>query len=192
MANALADTLAPPDAPNPAAQQSGPTASAGGNALASLLGGGAQAGAPQQPPQMPAPTHAQTVAALRHFQTIGKELEGLLLNPDIGKTDIRSAIIDAVTRLVSERIISPAQAVQQLGQVPDRPFDQKQAIEQMYKQTMMAEAAVLDHHGMSNAPLSEDFNTENSLYQSDPDQHQQTIAQMMQAHYSPQGPQVNG
>lgn len=187
MANALADTLAPPAPPTPqgGAQTSTPMPT-GGNALVSMLGGGqpgAQPGAPGQQPQAPAPTHAQTVAALRHFQEIGKELEGLLLNPEIGKVDIRSAIIDAVTRLVSERIISPAQAVAQLGQVPDKPFDQKAAIEAMYKQTMQAESAVLDHHGMSNAPLSEDFDTENSLYQSDPDQHQQTMSDMMQAHY---------
>jgi hypothetical protein len=188
MPNALADTLAPPPAPNPEPQQQTalppPT---GGNALASLLGGGQQQGGPavpgQQQQQAPAPTHAQTVAALRHFQIIGKELEGLLLNPEIGKADIRSAIIDAVTRLVADRIISPAEAVSQLGQVPDRPFDQKQTIENMYKQTMMAESAVLDHHGATNAPLSEDFGTENALYSSNPDQHQQMMSDMMQAHY---------
>lgn len=191
MANALGDTLATPPAPNPAAGQTSlPAPMGGGNSLAALLGGGG--GAQQQPntagagPQMPAPSHAQTVAALRHFQAIGKELEGLLLNPEIGKADIRSTIIDAVTRLVADRIVSPAQAVQQLSQVPDKPFQQKQAIEQMYQQVVTAESSVLDHHGMTNAPASEDFGQENARFSSDPDQHGQLLSEMVGSHYSKQ------
>lgn len=187
MANALADTLSTPAPPNPELQQQ-PTnvmPPSGGNALSAMLGGANGPQAPQgvQQQQMPAPSHAQTVAALRHFQMIGKELEGLLLNPDLGKADMRSAIIDAVTRLVSERLIAPAQAVTQLGMVPDKPFDQKKAIEAMYRQVMQAESSVLDHHGATNAPLSDDFATENGLYGSSPDDHQRHLSEMMGAHY---------
>lgn len=167
MPNALANELNPP-APNPQPQ--------GNNALAPQ----------QQMASNPAPSHEQTVAALRHMQAIGEQLEGLLVNPELGRSDIRDSVIDAVTRLVAQRIISAPQAVAQLGQFPDRPFEQKQAIEQMYRQVMQAESSVLDHHGMTNPPQSEDFGTENSLYQSDPDQHMQTVQGMMQAHYGGQ------
>ena len=50
---------------------------------------------PAQAQQAPAPNHAQTVAALRHFYMIGKELRGLLADPNVGKSDIRSALIES-------------------------------------------------------------------------------------------------
>lgn len=162
----MANSLSTPPAPNPNPQdQAAPAQNAA-------------------PAQIPAPTHEQTVAALRHFQAINKELRGLLLNPDLGKADIRSAVIDAVTRLVAGRIIPPEQAVTELAKFPDRPFDQKQALSQMLAQNMAGEIAVLEHHGQTNPPQSEDFGAENAMNSSDPDNHMQTMQGMMQSHYA--------
>jgi hypothetical protein len=94
----------------------------------------------------PAPTHAQTVAALRHFGAIKEELGTLLKNPALGKSSIKSAIIDGTTKLVAERIISPAQAVMQLGKVPEAPLEQRKWVQMMMAQTIQAANAVLDHH----------------------------------------------
>lgn len=107
-----------------------------------------QGSAPLQaaPPQAPAPTHQQTVAALRHFGAIKTELEGLLKDQALGKSSIKSSIIDSTTKLVAERIISPAQAVMQLGHVPDNPIEQRKWITTMMEQTAQAANAVLDHH----------------------------------------------
>lgn len=138
MANPLEIGSVSPPAPNPDAS----------NAL--------QQGAPQQQPQpqqqqAPAPTHEQTVAALRHFDAIKAELTALLNNPALGKSDIKSQIIDGVTRLVSERIISPANAVIQLSQVPEDPIQQRKALTQQMVQTVQAERAVLAHHATAFA-----------------------------------------
>jgi hypothetical protein len=126
---------------------------------------------------MPAPSHAQTVAALRHFYAIQQELTTLLKNPDIGKADMRSAIIDGASKLVADRIVPAAMAVQTLSSVPDKPFDQKKWIEQQYMQNMQARNAVLQHHGMANAgqPPQE---------VPDADNHMQDLQSMMQAHYA--------
>jgi hypothetical protein len=142
-------SLAPPPAPNPTPQD---TSSAFPSALATQPMG-AQAQSPQPPQgQTPSPpSHAQTVAAVRHFDMVAKEIEGLLKDPDCGKTDIRSAAIDAITRLVGEGVTSPADAVQQLGNFPDRPFDQKKALENMLAQVDHAATIVLAHHQMAFA-----------------------------------------
>jgi hypothetical protein len=134
MANPLEIGSESPPPPNPNA----------GNAL--------QQGAPQQPQQAPAPpTHEQTVAALRHFDAIKGELSVLLNNPSLGKSDLKSGIIDGVTKLVSERIISPAQAVIQLSQVPTDPIQQRKFLQQQMAQTVQAELTIIAHHAQGYA-----------------------------------------
>lgn len=163
MANAL---TAPPPVPNPQPQEQGSAPT-------------------QQPPaQAPAPSHAQTVAAMRHFDAILGQLTSLLKNPDLGKADLKSTIIDGVTKLVGDRIIPASQAVSQLATVPTRPFEQKQWAEQNYTQTLQAQSAVLDHH-RSAALGTGNYALENKLHSGDsgPDNHMQTMQGLMQQHY---------
>lgn len=139
----------------------------------------------QGPQQAPAPTHAQTVAALRHFNAVLGELKGLLGNPDLGKANLKSTIIDGMTKLVAERIIPPAAAVSQLASVPDQPFQQKQWAMNHYAQTVQAQAAVLDHHRQS-AMGTGNYDLENALHgdESDPETHMETMQGTMQQHYA--------
>ena len=96
--------------------------------------------------QNPAPSHEQTVAALRHFRAVSKELRVLLQNPDLGKSDLKSDIIDGFSKLVGDEIIPAAQAATLLGQMPERPFEQKQWLTKMFVQNMQAQVSVLAHH----------------------------------------------
>jgi hypothetical protein len=134
--------------------------------------------------QPPAPTHAQTVAALRHFNAVLGELKGLLQNPDLGKANLKSTIIDGMTKLVAERIIPPAAAVSQLSSVPEMPFQQKQWAMNHYAQTVQAQAAVLDHHRQS-AMGTGNYDLENALHgdESDPETHMESMQGLMQQHY---------
>jgi len=136
MANPLEIGSVSPPAPNPDA----------GNALQQ---GVPQQGAPQQ--QAPPPSHAQTVAALRHFDAVKSELETLLKNPALGKSDVKTSVIDGVTKLVADRILSPAQAVIQLSQVPTDPIAQRKFIQQQMMQTVQAEHAIIAHHAIGFA-----------------------------------------
>ena len=131
MANPLEVGSVSPAPPNP---------DAGSNAL--------QQGAPQQQQQAPPspPDHIQTVSAMRHFDAIRDELSILLKNPSLGKSSIKPAVIDGVTSLVSQRIISPAQAVIQLSQVPEDPIQQRKFLQQQMMQTVQAEHTIIAHH----------------------------------------------
>lgn len=134
MANPLqqgATSPAPPDlaAPQPTMAGQGP------NSM--------QAG-PAMPP--PAPTHAQAVAGLRHGNAFLDELETLAKNPNLGKTDVKSQIIEGVTKLVAKQFLTAAQAVQELGTVPERPFDQKMWVRNHIQKFFAAQSAILDHH----------------------------------------------
>ncbi len=120
----------------------------GGNPL--QQGAPAQPGTPiPQQQEMPAPTRQQTIVALRHFSAIEEQLEPLLRDPDLGKSDLKSKIIDGVTRLVSTRMLTPAQAVLELGNVPDKPLDQRKWAQQQMQQTQQAKAAILEHYRQS-------------------------------------------
>ena len=106
---------------------------------------------PMMPAQAPAPSHGMTVATLRHFQAIMTQLKTLLTNPELGKTDQKSNIIDGVTKLVADRMMAPNSAVQTLATVPDRPFEQRAwAIKQM-QQASQARDTVLAHHAAAFA-----------------------------------------
>ena len=144
MANPLELGSVSPEAPNPDA----------GNAL--------QQGGPAPAQRAPAPpTHEQTVAALRHFDAIKGELTTLLNNPALGKSDVKSAVIDGVTKLVSERMLSPAQAVIQLSQVPTDPIAQRKWIQTQMAQTIQAANSVLNHHA-AGTPGTLDFAQESA------------------------------
>lgn len=152
--------------------QGGPPAAGGAApALAAL----AQA---VQPP--PAPTHGQTVAALRHFGAISKVLDGLLTSPEAGKSDMKSQIIDGVTSLVGQRIMSAATAVQQLSDVPDTPFKQRAWLQQHAAAIKQAEVAVLAHHGGAYGGTPEAMIDKRS----NPDNHMDDV-KALSAHYAP-------
>lgn len=171
----------PPNMPSPPQN--------GGNALS--IGGGApgqsspiQSGGQVQIPQPPAPTHEETVAALRHFQALQAELEPLLLDPSLGKSDMKSKVIDGATKLVASRIFSPADAVSQLADFPTGPdsfVDQRNWLVKHYFLASVAMHQVLDHHGAAAAagmvPKTGKPNREN---------HMDDMRGLM-AHYKPAG-----
>ena len=172
MASALSSVGGPPPAPNPQPQQTNPSPlSMVGQPMAPSAPG-SQGGPQQQAPAPPAmPSHAQTVAALRHFTAIESEAKKLLKDPDLGKSDMHSAIIDSVTRLVAKGITTPADAVRELGNVPDTPFQQKKWLENVFTQACQAQTAMLTMHQhgvMSGMP--------NDQTAPNPDDHQATMS----------------
>jgi len=145
MSRALSSSITPPPAPNP-------TPDTGANSDAAALSGqspppaGAPGASAQPPAPPPPPSHAQTVAALRHFRAIENEATDLLKDPDCGKADMKSAVIDGMTKLVREGIFTPAQAVKGLSDFPEKPFDQKKWLEAQVAHSALASMAVLQHH----------------------------------------------
>lgn len=133
---------------------------------------------PQQAPQL---THAQAVAALRHFSAISRQLEILLKDPDLGKADVKSKVIDGTTKLVASRIITPGQAVQQLTSVPADPLMQRKWVQSHFEQSMLAMNAVLDHHAQAE-PGTGDPAQEIARSTSNPDAHMDDMG-AIHSHY---------
>jgi hypothetical protein len=165
MANPLEVGSVSPAPPNPD----------GGNALQQ------QGPAPAQQKAPPPPDHQQTVAALRHFDAVKGELQTLLSNPALGKSDLKKQIIDGTVNLVSQRMMSPADAVVQLSKVPTEPLAQRKFLQGLMSQTMQAAAAILDHHRNTNLG-SGDWATESQMHNTNPDNHLNDMA-ALQANY---------
>lgn len=157
MANPLQAGMPPPDPPE---------IDQGTNQLQQNAPPGPVQQAQPQQQQAPAPTHSQTVAAMRHFSEINREFLPLLKNPDLGKSDMKSSIIDAVTKLVASRVIPPSAAVAQLATVPEKPKDQRAWAMNLYHQNEMAAAVMLEHHRKAFAGQPE-----NESDQYNPDNH---------------------
>jgi hypothetical protein len=116
------------------------------------------------------------VAALRHFQAILGELNGLARNPDLGKADVKSSIIDGTSKLVAERMMSPASAVTMLATVPEKPFDQRTWVQNHMQQALQARSMVLAQHAQAFAGQGPEPTPS-------ADSHMQDMSSMMQAHY---------
>lgn len=143
MPNALANGGLPP-----LPDQNG---SAGNGLLQGPLPSAAAPAAPAGDAPGPAPpTHEQTVAALRHFSAIKRQLMAILKDPATGRSDVKSKIIDGVTNLVAERMLSAPQAVSQLANVPAEPLEQRKWLQTMMAQAQAAENNILDHYGASS------------------------------------------
>jgi hypothetical protein len=118
------------------------------------------------------------VAALRHFHAIQQQLDLVLKNPDLGKSSVKSQIIDGTTRLVSGGILSPAEAVSQLAKVPEDPQAQRKWVQTMLQNAYQANEAVLAHR--QNAVATGTAPPEGADYQ--PDDHGDHMA-ALGAHY---------
>ena len=141
-----------------------------------------------QPPQaQPAPpTPAQTVAMLRHQDAVRKELEILAKDPALGKSSVKSKIIDGVMRLVAERFLKPVQAVDELSKVPTEPLLQMKWVKSMYAQAQQAENGILDHYGATSPHLgtvADHFAGTKGTY--NPDDHDDHMSAMA-SNYGPQ------
>jgi hypothetical protein len=166
MAHPLDGGMVSPPAPNPNPDRRSYNALTGGSNALMM---------PQQQRRMPAPGHQETVAALRHFMAIIDELQVLLKNPSLGRSDMKDPITDGVIKLVGERMISPANAVPILADIPADPLQQRKRVQQMLQQTVAAQNNVLHHHVMGN-PGTLDWATESQHQAGSMDDHMQTMA----------------
>jgi hypothetical protein len=128
---------------NPLANQTAPEQPMGpqqGNPLARI--------APSmQPAQQPAPTKAQTTAAVQRFSAIQAAMRSVMENPQFGKQNVRPAIMDAASKLLGSKLLSLPEIMNSLADVPEDPIKQKAFVQGVFNNAKMAEASVLDHHG---------------------------------------------
>jgi hypothetical protein len=132
--NPLSDKPAPPQPQG--GMQGNPQ-----NPLASLAGP-----MPGLPPRLPAPSAAQTTAAVRRLSAVQESMRIILQNPDLGRTNIRPAIMDQASKLLASRVLSLPEIMNAIGKVSDDPLAQKSMVAGIFNQAQQAESAVLAHH----------------------------------------------
>lgn len=171
--------------PNPLQSSEPPVNEPGQQPQGNPLQSSAPPGGPM-PTQQQAPpvlSHQEAVAALRHFHAVQDELETLMKNAAFGKSDIKSSIIDGTTKLVANRMITPAAAVVQLSSVPEKPMDQAKWVQDHYQQTMAAQGAIIEHHRAAG-PGTGDWAVEGQQT-SDPSNHIELMSGVMGRYKGP-------
>lgn len=137
--NPLAN-VAPPQQPQGAAQAQG------GGALARIA---PQLGGALQKP--PAPTKAQTTAAVQRFSAIQNAMRGVMENPAFGKSNVRPELLNAASKLLGTKLLSLPEIMNSIKDMSDDPIEQKSFIQNIYNQAKSSESSVLDHHGAAVA-----------------------------------------
>lgn len=138
----LQDLLAAKDSSMPPQGQPAQTMSQGGNQLAQL------APQQQQPTPQPAPTHAQTVAAVHQFGQIKQSMVPILDDPNLGLKNIRPKLLDSFSKLLASKTLTLPEIMKAVKALPDDPMQQKKFVEKIYNDNDKAQMLVLGHHAM--------------------------------------------
>ena len=101
---------------------------------------------------------------------------GRILNGDSEYHDSWHDIV-GYTKLVADRIATPVQAIGSLAQVPERPFQQRQWVQDAYNKNVQARDIVLSHHAQAYAG-------QGPQEAPDQDNHISDISSMMSSHYN--------
>lgn len=151
----------------------------GASPLAGLLQQG------QAPTQAgpPAPSHAQTVAALTHLQVVQKQMDALSRLPGIGKENIRPAIFDSIAELLSQRMFTLPQVMTEIKTIPADPPGQKNWVLTHLRQTSEAQKQILMDHAQGN-PGTGDLPTELAASQQDPAKSHTDMMGELVGHYA--------
>lgn len=129
---------------NPLANQQRPEQAGGGlSRIAPPMGG--------QQQQPPAPTRAQTTAAVQHFSEIQRALKPVLSNPKLGKENIRPEVLNAGSLLLGSKVLSLPELMNQISDFPSDPLEQRARVQKIYSDAQNAQASVLDHFGAALA-----------------------------------------
>lgn len=113
-----------------------------GNPLAAL------AQQPQAAPQPPILNHAQTVAAVHHFGQIKQAMLPVMDDPNLGKTNIRPKLLDAMSKLLASKALSLPEIMKAVKSLPEDPMAQKGFVDKIYTDNDKAQKMVLQNHAM--------------------------------------------
>lgn len=160
--------------PQPQAAPPGaPGAQPGGGGLAGLM------------PTQPAPSHHETVAAMRHFSIIANRLDKILRSDKCGKANCKGEIWDAAADFVGRGVLSITQVLNEMKSVSDDPAEQKRWLQQHVDNAKKAQMAVIEHHVAANPGSGDPMADFQAAQASKPEGDHASIMQgMMQQHYS--------
>lgn len=122
------------------------------------------------------PKYDHMMAALRHFREVNRAIEPLLKDDQLGNSNIRPKIFDAVAGLISDGVMTLPAVMNGIKTLPDDPAGQKVWLTKLYKMNQIAEDKVMDDYMASGPNVEQDI--QQSTY--DPDEnHQQNMQGLM-------------
>lgn len=99
---------------------------------------------PAGPP--PAPSAAQTLAAMKHFAVMKKNLERLMNDPAVGKSNVRPKIFDMAAKMLGDGFMTLPRLMNEIKTLPTDPTEQKKWLMKHLEQVTQAEQAVAVQH----------------------------------------------
>lgn len=131
----------------------------------------------------PAPSYPQVMAAMHRFTAIRKVLTPLLKDPKLGREDVRDKVLDAAATLISQRVLTVAEAMNEVSKkMPTQPADQQLWLKKLVQNTMLAQDKVMDdYHASGQNWKNDEANTELKFK---PDSYGEHMQGLMK-HYGP-------
>jgi hypothetical protein len=120
----------------------------GGQGLGGLMGG-APGGPGGQPGQPPAPNHQETASAVYHLGEFQRRYAELLKDPEIGRKNMRPQMLEMMADVLGEGLATLPQVMKQVAEIPGKPLEQRQYLEENYAKAKAAAIAVLQHHAQA-------------------------------------------
>lgn len=97
----------------------------------------------------PAPTRAQTVAAVHQFGQIKAAMRPLLDDPNLGKANIRPKLLDTMSKLLANKTLTLPEIMKAVKALPENPMEQFNFVKKIYDDNDKAQMLVLGHHAMA-------------------------------------------
>ena len=108
-----------------------------GNSLGSLV---------QNAPQQAKISKPQLIAGLHHLSSFANAMQPVLRSPDLGKSNIRPKLFDALAHLIGSQIFTVPEVMNGIKDLPNDPIQQKKWLEQKMMQVAQAEQKIVSDY----------------------------------------------
>lgn len=138
-----------------------PSAGSGNDTGGPPIGQGAMSGmtkpsGPLPMQQRPQPSYGQTRAAMHRFEAVRNALMPILKDKKIGRESVKKEIMSAGATLLGQQVLSMAEVMNEIKNLPDQPADQQLWLQKMIDNTRQAEMAVMDHYQQAGGDWAAD------------------------------------
>jgi hypothetical protein len=182
-------TPTPPDADPSQGQRGGSMA----GQVQSLMQPGGAPGMPGQPGQQQPLDHATAAAGLRHLAEFSRHWREIMTEPGFGTKDIKGSILEMMAEVMGDGLVTLPQVMDQLKRLPTQPLQQRQWVEQHYKDDQQAQLMLMEQYAKQAGPGGP-FALEQAKMQQqrpDPDKHVEAM-ERLRGHFKAMTPKKRG
>ena len=145
-------TPTPPDADPSQDQRGGGMASQIQSLMRPPGAPGQPQGQPGQPGQQQPLDHATAAAGLRHLAEFSRHWREIMQEPGFGTKDIKGSILEMMADVMGDGLVTLPQVMDLLKRLPTQPLQQRQFVEQHYKQDQQAQMILMERYAQQAGP----------------------------------------